>query len=378
MSLKDAYNVGDIRFHTVLLFNELAVQRCGTICEDIYGVFPGYPVAQYPQQAKKIASWLLQQMASLGNGVYQEFDNTEIQTLSLGALDYTSLASRNVMKTLMAQSLSSQPDVDKRVVDTDGDSLPDSVDNPIDPAGWGTSRFDIDSDGDCFSDSEEVNRWNQGFRPTVPDSRGRPSTAAPGCPDTDGDGLSQYAENFVGTHNALPDTDADGLLDGLEENIGLNPLQSNNGLDTDGDGIPDLVEVTAGSNPLKKDNAFFDELGYQYETHAEVQGDGSLCYDYTISNLQLVTPPARAGVRQGYNLFRVLFSEAAESGIATDYGVWKSGCAWARYDPPGIRDPAGPELTINDGNFYSLPTFLTPDDYVGNRCQGTSPAQGVR
>src|SRR5262249_37419553 len=161
------------------------------------------------------------------------------------------------------------------------------------------------------------------------------------------------------SHNALADTDADGILDGLEEDLGLNPLESNAGLDTDGDGIPDVDEVAAGSNPTKKDNAFFDDFGYQYQTSAEVQSTGTICYDYTISNLQLVTPPARAGARQGYNLFRVLFCEAAESGVATDYGVWKTGCAWAQFDPPGIRIPVGPQLNMANNNFYPLTTFIT-------------------
>ena len=383
MALQDAYNVGDIRIHTVLLFNEASVQECnvitGGLCEDIYGVYPGVPLTGESAAALKIAQWTLQQIASLGNGVYQEFDNGDIQQLSLGALDYTSLASKNVMKTLMLQSLSSVPGTDgKRDIDSDGDNLPDSLDNPLDQGAYGTSRFNWDTDADCFSDSEEVNRKNQGFDPLVADPRGRPATASPGCPDTDGDGLSTYAENFVGTHNALADTDADGIMDGIEENLGLNPLVSNAGLDTDGDGIPDVVEVRAGSNPTLKDNDFFNNLGYQYSATSTVQADGSLCYDYTVSNVQLVTPPARAGARQGYNLFRLLFAEAAESGVSTDYGIWKEACAWAQFDPPSVRVPAGPELDINNANFYPLTTFITPDDYVSSNCVGTSPALGVR
>jgi hypothetical protein len=51
MELKDQYNVGDIRMHTVLLFNQEAVRLCGPICQDLYGTYPGVPAGQYPQAA---------------------------------------------------------------------------------------------------------------------------------------------------------------------------------------------------------------------------------------------------------------------------------------------------------------------------------------
>ncbi len=135
MELKDQYNVGDIRMHTVLLFNQEAVRLCGPICQDLYGTYPGVPPGEYPQAAKKIASWLLQRFAEIGNGVYQEFNDTgQINQMGLGALDYSSFASRNVIKTLMVESLSSVPGLSGRVVDTDGDGLPDDAGQHLHPA----------------------------------------------------------------------------------------------------------------------------------------------------------------------------------------------------------------------------------------------------
>ena len=59
-----------------------------------------------------------------------------------------------------------------------------------------------------------------------------------------------------------------------------------------------------------------------------------------MSNLELVTPPNGVGAAQaGYNLFKVWFAEAPESAVSSDYGVWKAACAWAQYDPAGIRVP---------------------------------------
>ncbi len=365
MELKDQHNVGDLRMHTVLLFNQEAVRACGPICQDIYGVYPGVEPAQYPEAAKKIAAWLLRRFADMGNGVYQEFNDTgEISNLGLGALDYSSFASRNVMKTLMVESLSSLPGENGRVLDSDGDGVPDSIDNSFTLK---TNTFVADSDGDCLDDGFEHRRQDQGFRPANHmDARGcnpaSPLTPNCVCRDTDGDGLSQFAEDFLRTRPGIVDSDGDGVPDGIEARWGLNPLENSvAGLDTDGDGIPDAHELRAGSDPTRRDKAFYERFGYQYETRiAEVRPDGSLCYDFTISNLQLVTPPDRAGVKQGYNLFKVWFAEAPESGVSTDYGVWRTACAWAQYAPPSVRVPVGPELVFQDGDFRRPDTLSNP------------------
>ncbi len=374
MELKAAHNVGDIRLHTVLLFNLEAVRACGPICQDLYGQYPGVPQSQYPEAAKKIASWLLRRFAERGNGVYQEFnDFAGIGQLSLGALDYSSLASRHAMKTLLVQAMSSVPGDEGRLVDSDGDGLPDDLDNDFT---FKTNKFFPDTDRDCFDDNFEVLRADRGFDPAEADGRGCTAPQA-GCTgrDTDGDGLSQCAEQYLKTHTGLVDSDADGVPDGLEARWGLDPLKRiATGLDTDGDGLPDELELKSDSSPTRRDRVVFDRDGYQYEINAQVQADGRTCYDFTVTNLKLVTPPNRAGVRQGYNLFKVWFAEAPESGVSTDYGVWKTACAWAQYDPPSIREPIGPELLLEDRNFRR-PDLLDPTAGSGtpNACVGVGP-----
>lgn len=376
MELKQQYNVGDIRMHTVLLFNEEAVRACGPICQDLYGVYPGVEPARYPREAKKISSWLLQRFAELGGGVYQEFNNfSEISQIGLGALDYSSFASRNVMKTLMVESLTSLPGDEARVVDSDGDGLQDSLDNSL---SVGSNTFTQDSDGDCFSDGFETLHEDQGFQAAnSKDTRGcdpaSPLTPGCACRDTDGDGLSQYAEDYLRTHSGIVDSDGDGVPDSLEARYGLDPRTPNaSGIDTDGDGTPDELELRSESNPTRRDRAFYERMGYQYEVVAEVQENGSVCYDFTISNLQLVMPPSRAGVQQGFNLFKVWFAQAPESGVATDHGEWRTACAWAQYAPPSVRVPLGPGLTLEDGNFVR-PDRLNEDSEYRGRCVGERP-----
>lgn len=398
MELKKVYNIGDIRLNTVLLFNEEAVRACGDICQDLYGEYVRYPgkvrVADGPAAARRIAQYLLKKMADLGNGVYQEYnDFGGIGVLNLGSLNYTSLASSNVMKTLLVQPLSSEPgpldlkDVQDpsnasleiaRVIDTDGDGLPDELDNDFTHT---TNPFLADSDEDGFDDSFEVSRYSDGFRPNEKDGRGCDpnSPLTPGCHprDTDGDGLSQYAETYLHTRSTLVDSDGDGVPDGMEVRYGLDPLSPLvAGLDTDGDGVPDAEELRFGSNPIRRDRDYLAKHGFQYTVVAETQSDESICYDFSVSNVQLVTPPNKAGLRQGFNLFKVWFGEAPEGGVATDYGVWKTGCVWAQYDPPSIRVPAGPSATpLTDANFVA-PSLLADRAGYDARCVGVSPSQG--
>ncbi len=255
----------------MLLFNQAAVQACGPICQDIYGVYPNTPQSQYPAAAHKVAEWLLTQVALRGNGVYQEFLDGNIQSLGLGALDYSSLASRNVLKSLIVQSLRSEPAVTLRKVDSDGDGLPDDADQAYLYAGSQFSPFQPDSNQDGFSDRFEVLHQAEGFHPGSPnkDLRGcdPTRTATLGCryfTDTDGDGLTQWEEAYLGTHPNLVDSDGDGIPDGIEVRYGLDPLTSNNGKDTDSDGISDLEEIRAGTDPSTPDRSLYDSSAVQY------------------------------------------------------------------------------------------------------------------
>src|SRR5262249_13197151 len=209
--------------------------------------------------AGSVGGWRVQQLAAGGNGVFQEFRNADIRTMGLGALDYTSLASKNVLKSLIVRSLRSVPEGNGRAVDSDGDGLPDDQDQPF---VHGTNQFIADSDGDCFDDNFEVRHADLGFVPSVKDVRGcdpaSPLTRNCVCRDTDGDGLSQFAEAYLKTRPGLVDSDGDGIPDGLEAQYGLDPLTRNYNVDTDNDGIEDIEEIRAGTDPTRPDRNLYD------------------------------------------------------------------------------------------------------------------------
>jgi len=75
--------------------------------------------------------------------------------------------------------------------------------------------------------SASVLLWTVGFVP--------PAAARARMVDRDGDGLSDRAEQRLGTDPDNPDTDGDGLTDGEEVALGTDP----NDPDTDHDGIDD-------------------------------------------------------------------------------------------------------------------------------------------
>ncbi len=107
------------------------------------------------------------------------------------------------------------------VEDTDDDGLSDGVED-----GLGTDPDNADTDGDGFTDSEEVN--SLGTDPLDPaDPSDDVDEVSPGgvVEDADGDGLSGIVEAVLGTDPNLADTDGDGLSDSEEVNsLGTDPL----------------------------------------------------------------------------------------------------------------------------------------------------------
>lgn len=70
--------------------------------------------------------------------------------------------------------------------------------------------------------------------------------------DPDHDGLNNAEERLYGTDPNNPDTDGDGYSDGEEVKNGYNPLGAGM-LDSDNDGLPDPTERKMGTDPFNPD-----------------------------------------------------------------------------------------------------------------------------
>jgi hypothetical protein len=152
-------------------------------------------------------------------------------------------------------------------VDSDQDGLSDAQEaelgtDPINPDSDEDGLFDgaevtagtdptlYDSDGDGFGDNAEV---ANGSDPNDP------ASVPPGEPtvDTDGDLLTDAQEAELGTNPELADSDGDGLSDFAEVGFepgsatGTDPLLT----DTDGDGVRDGDEVANGTDPTDPTSA---------------------------------------------------------------------------------------------------------------------------
>ncbi len=122
------------------------------------------------------------------------------------------------------------------IEDSDGDGLVNLVEQQL-----GTNMNASDTDGDGYSDGQEVQSGNDPL--TRPD--GTRSSYKAGSTSTTGNTTqtpSSTSDDFT------KDTDADGLSDGREKVLGTDPTKK----DSDYDGYTDGQEVQSGHNPLKK------------------------------------------------------------------------------------------------------------------------------
>lgn len=165
-----------------------------------------------------------------------------------------------------------------KVVDADGDGVPDAKDKCPNIAGASTAMGCPDMDKDGVADTEDQCPTSPGPAETkgcpdsdndgVADSEDQCPDAAGkvnGCPDTDGDGIPDKDDKCpleMGRFNGCPDKDFDGVADNEDECPDQAGTPENKGCpekpaapattaaaDTDGDGVPDsedLCPSTAG------------------------------------------------------------------------------------------------------------------------------------
>ena len=107
---------------------------------------------------------------------------------------------------------------------------------------YGVDPDEIDSDGDGLSNYAEI--YLTGTHPAMVDTDKNGTSDAD--EDADADGISNIEEIQLGTDPAKADTDNDGITDPAEISLGTDPSR----YDTDGDTLSDNDEQLLGLNPL--------------------------------------------------------------------------------------------------------------------------------
>jgi hypothetical protein len=357
-------HVGAVRFSARFWTNEQALNDCGVLCNELWG-FQRTNAGAYVE-----ARTLLQDLATRGGGSYAEYaDAPGLATLNFTGVQLQSFAARNVKKSFIAQPANATRVQGVWVSDLDGDGLPDSLE-----AEQSTDPRQADTDGDGFDDKYEREHRADGFDPLVKDGRGcdplSPSTLACVVRDTDGDGLSQWQEAWLGTSPVLADTDRDGLPDGLEVKFGLDPVLAHDpATDRDADGVSDFDEVLRSTDPFFADAAARPVTVTTTERPA--QNDGRVCYDFTVSGLPMLDTPARTvAASPGVNRFTVWFAESPEL-LSGDVGEWRAACVYARRDvtqTPPVLLPASLDFTLFEADFGP------PEDLGATSCANQAAA----
>ncbi|MCK5796809.1 MAG: hypothetical protein KAI47_06495, partial [Deltaproteobacteria bacterium] len=241
MSLKAVYPIGDIRIHTAFLSAENA-----------------------PAWSQELAINLLKKMATIGKGTFRNIPNGE-ELNFLGKVDFSTLKRVFRLKNFIVSNRNGRPANGSTTVDSDGDGIDDRLERT---AGMDPSR--LDTDGDGFSDTLEYFFRTSGWDALDPadadcslvindrNHDGKPD-------DTDGDGLFDCEERFLGTNRNRFDSDADGIPDGVEVRFGTNPVANDLLSDLDFDGMPNGDEIRLHTDPRADDAAHRSRASYRYD-----------------------------------------------------------------------------------------------------------------
>ncbi len=162
-----------------------------------------------------------------------------------------------------------------RDIDSDGDSIEDSIESSQDSDGDGVANYlDIDSDNDGIADeiegpADSSGDTNANYTDTDSDDDGIPDLIE-GSVDSDGDGIADFLDTDSdndGIDDAVEDTsvptlanndtDADGIDDAIDVDLTQGADENRNGIDdafeptdTDGDGIADYLDIDSDADGI--------------------------------------------------------------------------------------------------------------------------------
>ncbi len=333
-NLADAFGVGELRLHTAYLAT-------------------GQPLA-----VQQPAIDLLKSMAAHGGGTLRNYDNGE--AIHFLRFDLTSLKRIFALKRFVAFNANARPQPGDVLPDSDGDGLADDHEQLL-----GTDFRSPDTDGDGFSDFLENKLQFSGYDPLA--GHDASCHLENDRADSDGDGLADCEERFLGTSPALIDSDADGLPDGVEAVAGTNPSLPDADTDLDEDGTPNGDEVAGQTDPGDPDAAYRARTSARYALTALGQEAGRQCYAFEVDNLALAaTAAARDGgpASAGANVVRLMFGETPFDSPA-EPGTFRVACVRARYDALlNATEPLSGVIQLRREDFHA-PLELTAEHCVG-------------
>jgi hypothetical protein len=272
---------------------------------------------------------LMTNMANIGNGIYTEF--TTASNIDFINIVDMRLTVEYQVKFIIATNLNVKPGNEIVYVDSDGDGLTDEEEldvdfnhnGRIDPdeAGQATDPTMRDTDGDGLSDyfERKLSTIDNALNPLDPTDSGCPFGAE--TFDRDRDGMTDCEETVKGTLFNNPDTDRDGIPDGIEFDLGTNPLEAQYVMDSDFDGMPDWLEVQRHTNVKVNDDKIRARYSYVYDIRdlGLVQLNQGTEHQsrrrrisFNISNIDIMNTLAADGRARGDNVIRFFIAEVPE------------------------------------------------------------------
>lgn len=346
LALQDTYRVAEVRLHAALLFDQAALAD---------------PLANPMAFSLDInkARDLLTNVALHGQGTFTEFTNA--QSISFLSFNYTSIKEPNELADFVVTNTNALFQDEQLQVDTDGDGLPDMLEFAMKTcpglgANCGTPG---DSDGDYYSDFFENRFRESGFDPL---DRNKPLQVCRARGDSDGDGVRDCEEQFLGTDTRLFDSDGDRLTDLQELLAALDPLDASDAVaDADNDGMRNIDEIRLHLNPNQRNSPHGDtDVRYRYLVNeTETRPDGRICYHGEVKNVRLLTTGTGTDSPRGASRIYVSFIEAPTN-RPLDFGEVREACIDVRYVAGAVKSPASGIIELTDDNFKT-PTALNPD-----------------
>lgn len=264
---------------------------------------------------------------------------------AMGNLDYASLQRKMTLKALIAFNRNAAVRNGQVVPDSDGDGLSDDEESVL-----GTDPGNADTDGDGLQDGLEV---SVGLDPKTPTTIGDCDAFR----DFDKDGLTDCEERVLGTDFCTGDTDNDAVPDGVEQGFGTNPLQPEEAKDDDHDGFTNLDEIKAHTDPHSSDLAFHADHSYGYTiADAAPTVDGRACYDFQVTNIQLVhTLASTDGERAAGDNDIALYFAVAPEDDPNAVGIQRLVVTTVNFSKDDKRTPGDAVIHIDDADFELKP-----------------------